>query len=170
MDSASSFNVAGLIVVLLGCIFALLGLGLLAFAVINRRKATASQNWPSVPGQVVSSSVQRNTHRDTDGDTSYTYQPQIEYTYAVGEQTFTGKRISFGSESSSNPRKAEQVADQYKMGTPVTVYYDPAKPQDATLQKTAAGSWVGIIVGIVFVVVSCCMCGFGATLLSRILG
>lgn len=53
------------------------------------RMATQSQSWPVAPGRVVKADLvwagARTRH----------LQPQIQYTYAVNGQTYTGRRITF---------------------------------------------------------------------------
>ena len=50
------------------------------------------------------------------------------------------------------------LPEQFLRGfDPVTVYYDPSKPQDATLERKAAGSVLGIVIGIFFFLLGCCM-------------
>jgi hypothetical protein len=148
--------------------FACLGIFLLAFGgggiylIIASRKtraqAEASQNWPAAAGSVLRSEVGESTSTDSDGDTSTTYHPVVEYTYQVGGQSFTGRRITFGPVTgNSNPRKAQEVLSRYPSGGAVQVYYNPQKPDEAVLEKRASGTNVMLILGIVFLAITACL-------------
>ncbi|NLE44237.1 MAG: DUF3592 domain-containing protein [Chloroflexi bacterium] len=148
--------------VVCGSIFvvALLALGvfLIVSSVRSRRKASASQDWPLTTGQITSAQVKRSASTDDDGHTSYAYYPAVEYVYQVGNQVFTGKRIAFGGiTAQSSPSRAETTLESYPLGGQVNVYYDPEKPSDAVLERTAEGFAWGMAIGIVCVTLSACI-------------
>lgn len=64
--------------------------------------------------------------------------PKIEYVYEVGEQEFTGEHL-FPDTCHNNPNShyarqvAYKVAEAYKNDEPITVYYNPALPEQAAL-------------------------------------
>lgn len=149
-------------------VLALFGLGgfLIAFSVRNRRKAEASQNWLSVPGRIVSAEVKQGTSRETKRDitgeerevTSYYYYPAVEYTYEVGGQTYTGKRLAFGGiVGHSDPAKAAAALAPYQPGSTVTVYYDPQNPAEAVLERKAGGYTWGLVVGAICLLLGACI-------------
>ena len=127
----------------------------------SRKRAEASQGWPSTVGQIGESRVTHSTHTDSEGDTSDSYAPYVEYTYQVAGQTFTGRDITFGfKQGYGNASKAQAVLAQYPVGAQVSVYYDPADPQQAVLERKAGGYGVGLALGIVFLAVGTCLgCG-----------
>ncbi|MBN1536535.1 MAG: DUF3592 domain-containing protein [Anaerolineales bacterium] len=139
-------------------IFAGLGVFLIYSAIKGRQKAGESQQWPSTAGQIAEARVTRSMHTDSDGDTSYSYAPHVRYTYQVGGQEFTGDKITFGfTKTHSSESKAQQALSRFPLGGQVSVYYNPASPEEAVLERTAGGSTVGMVIGIVFLLVSICV-------------
>ena len=139
-------------------VFGLGGIYLIYLGIKNMRKAQASQNWPSTTGQVTGVDVGQSQSTDSDGDSHTSYYPIVRYTYAVSGQTFAGDKLAFGPRSTSNRyAKAQATASRYAVGAPVTVYYNPEDPQDAVLEKRAAGTMTTLIIGIAFLAVTVCL-------------
>jgi hypothetical protein len=158
-----------------GMIFVLLfggaGFFLIYRSLQSRKQAEASQSWPSTPGVVAESRVTSSTSTDSDGDTSTTYSPHVEYTYQVGGQEYRGKDITFGfKQGYGNPSKAEEMVTRYPEGSPVTVFYDPAKPQRSVLERKVGGFGSSLVIGIIFLVIGLCLGCPGTVLLMTSLG
>jgi hypothetical protein len=161
---------------LCGWIFVLVfgGIGILVIvlSIRSRKKAEVSLAWPSVSGKVLKAEVEQGESiADEDGMTRTIYYPSVEYEYEVGGQVFTGKKISFGATQtySSNAKAAAELA-QYPLGKPVPVYYDPADPGQAVLVRKAKGSTLGMIVGIIFLLLSLCIvCPLSVSTITSIL-
>ncbi len=114
----------------------------------------ASKSWPSVPGRVVHTNYRENVIKTSESISTF-YVPLIYYEYRVGNETYRGNRLAFSEESCASTEKALEVLGAFPIGDPVTVFYDPAKPGDAVLQRrdkanvfVAAGGWVLVVVGI----------------------
>lgn len=153
----------GLVFVL---VFAGIGAFLLYRSLQTRKRAEASQNWPSTLGQVVESRVTHSTSIDSEGGSSDTYSPVVEYTYQVGGQEYRGKDIAFGfKQGYGSPGKAEAVTARYPEGGSVTVYYDPANPKQAVLERKVGGFGVGLAIGIIFLLIGLCLGCPGTVLL-----
>ncbi len=92
------------------------------------RRSRATRHWATAEGTVAASTVDSRWNEE---QTDY----WIEYTYSVAGHRYTGKRIGFSA--SVRPRsRADQIAHKaYYVGAPVTVYYNPEKPEDALLQR-----------------------------------
>jgi hypothetical protein len=88
-------------------------------------EAVSAKNWPTVPGEVVSSRVAGNNRQSI---------PLVEYRYEVGGATFTGERVSvlgtLGRET------AGQTVSRYPAGAAVSVHHDPDDPASAVLDTT----------------------------------
>ena len=117
-----------------------------------RRKAAASQSWPTAPGVVVSAAVHESVNQNEDGPDTYSYQPKIVYTYQVGGASYQSDRYSFGA-GSANRGSVEQVIARYTPGMAVSVRYNPEKPTEAVLQSEAGGANIFLIAGIVLTVI-----------------
>ncbi len=137
-------------------------------ALQDRKKAAESVSWPSTGGQITEARVERTEHTDSDGDSSYSYVPTVRYSYQVGEQVLTGKRIGFGfGKGYGRPAKAEAALARFAVGSAVTVYYNPADPADAVLERTATGLTAGLIVGVALLLVAACL---GCPMLVALVG
>jgi hypothetical protein len=136
--------------------FAAVG-GLLAgIGWFTHRRAQASQAWPMVLGRVTHSGVRRST--DSDGGTSY--EPDVRYMYDVGGRAFENRRLLFGGTlNSGSSRGAEKHAARYAAGSVVQVYYNPANPQDAVLERRSGITRFMVLFGGFFVVLGCGLFG-----------
>lgn len=147
------------------------GVYMIVVSLRSRKKAESSQAWPHTLGQVVRAEVKRTSNTDDDGHISYTYHPEVEYTYEVAGQTYSSQRLMFGAIRAYNTTaKAQRTLARYPVGSQVTVYYDPAKPADSVLERIAGASTSMLVIGIAMILVSACVtCVFGASLANVIL-
>ena len=74
--------------------------------------------------------------------------------YGVSHRTFTSKGIAFGHTANLIlPGEAERIVGRYPAGEPVTVHYNPARPQEAVLEQgSGCGAYVVLVIGILFLV------------------
>jgi hypothetical protein len=135
--------------VLAAALFALFGVGSIAYGVIVLLKGRHSLRWPSVQGQMIVSQV-----RLVEWEDGAAIWPEIEYEYGVSHRTFTGKGIAFGHTANLIlPGEAERIVGRYPAGEPVTVHYNPACPQEAVLEQgTGCGAYVALVIGILFII------------------
>jgi hypothetical protein len=96
----------------------------------QHRSATFAQT----VGMVVSSRIQENSDSD-----STTYRPEVHYTYQVNGETLTGTKVRFQSWSSSDHGYARKITRDYPVGSSVTVYYNPIRPEEAVLETQVGG-------------------------------
>jgi hypothetical protein len=129
-----------------------IGLGLFLLGFFQRRKVSASRSWPATTGQISAGRVEV-THNRGDEDTadSITYTPVVQYQYWTGNQWLYGDRIGFVGRGFSTQRQAQAVLANYPVGATVTVYFNPAKPAQAVLERTAAGGMLLVVLGGVIV-------------------
>jgi hypothetical protein len=166
MDTTSSVFTF-LIPLLLGGVFAVLGIGLLIFGLRDRKKAKAAEAWPTVNGTIVSSRLDQNTRTERRDGRSYThtsYAPVVEYTYDVGGKTYQGNHIFPGATMSYDLGTAQNIVNRYQPGSTAAVHYDPANPMDAVLEIKAKGGNMFMIIGGVFAVLGVVVCCIGVLL------
>jgi len=145
-----------LITSLIGGIFAFVAAILIGIGLYMRMRARASRQWPMVLGQVILSTIASSS--SSEGGT--TYSPSIHYAYDIGGRAYNNSRVAFGGfTSTSNPRDAQKHTARYPAGAVVQVYYNPANPQDATLERRAGSSTFLIIFGGFFLVIGCGLSG-----------
>ena len=143
---------------MIGLLPILVGTALILFAVRNSRRAQASLAWPSVPGRITSSEVITISGRNED-----THTPRVHYEYTVGGRTYTGRRIAFGGIRSFSQNAAMLLVEKFKPGTQAEVFYDPAAPDDAVLERrTGSSSLLLWAPGVLFILV-----GLVAVMLTR---
>ncbi len=126
---------------------------LLIVAIVTKLwEVRQASRWPSAEGKVIASRVESRTRLPGDpaydfDDTEVTNEPLVEYEYHVGGRKYRGKRITIGEKTSSY--ELESLLARYPVGTAVTVYYDPANPQTAVLERDFPASVWAIGVGCV---------------------
>jgi hypothetical protein len=162
----STGSTAGLIIFVLGLVFGGIGIILVISALVSRKRAQAAQNWPTTMGQVLSAEIQEHRSYDrNDHHTRLSYEPVVQYSYAVGGQAYSGNRIGFGA-NSFDQRTAQTKIASYAPGAGITVHYNPENPSKAVLETNASGSNIFLIVGIIFAIIGLlALCGGAGTAL-----
>jgi len=91
----------------------------------------ASQEWFSTSGRVVKSRV------EVSGGEVTSVTPRVVYEYTVGGQQYQSQQIRAGDTlfSLRSDQQAYEIIDRYPEGATVTVYYDPADPAQAALER-----------------------------------
>ncbi len=159
-----------IIPVFLGMFFFLVG-GLVCFSgVRSRQLENASRSWPSIPGQVTSAEMKVETinFRTRLGGPSTDYRPLIRYEYVIEGIRYQNDQITFGA-IKMDKANAEAKLASYPVGSTVTVYYNPKKPDQAVLEHTDTGSILFILVGAVGLVIGLCVVCFGIALIASFL-
>lgn len=159
-----------LLPLLVGGVVGLVGVALLIFGLLQRREATAAERWPTAPGTVVSSQIQEQTRIErgkgrTDSRAAHT--PLVEYAYEINGRSFRGSRILPGAAVIYDLTTAQGIVDRYRVGQPVSVYYNPADQAESVLETTSAGGRLLLILGGVLAaigVLACCAGGAFALL------
>jgi hypothetical protein len=130
----------------------------LAGFVVVRRQVCASNAWPITKGKITTSAIASETFRveEESGNSRLRfetrYRPVINYVYRVDGHDYYGTGIA-GSWTvlHATPEAAQAVVDAYPIGREVAVYYDPARPRTAVLERgKAAGSAVPLLAGVAF--------------------
>jgi hypothetical protein len=105
--------------------------------------------WPSAPGTVVANFVQ--SMQNQPGELAYNFSdtevrniPMVEYEFHVGSRKYRGNRITIGERTSGH--ELEAILGRYPVGAEVTVYYDPANPEKAVLERDVPG-WIWWVAG-----------------------
>jgi hypothetical protein len=123
------------------------GLTALAFGALDVLEARRMAAWPSVPGRVVVSESVTTQFRGR--ALRYTPAARIAYEYTIGDTVFTSERVGVQTLAvESGSEEGQRRLRAYPVGAAVTVYYDPANPAVAVLERdppTAgfiAGLWL----------------------------
>lgn len=116
-----------------------------------------ARSWRSVPGVVVVSGVEArkvevsdSSVRRLDGEGTETRNfANVVYEYELFGKKLRHNRVSIGEDAGNF--EIEETLKRYPVGTPVTVYYNPKKPQEAVLERDAPKGLFGCVA--IFVVV-----------------
>jgi hypothetical protein len=131
----------GLAVGLLGALCAtvvpLVVIGALVVVLVRRGKQSSAarqeaQTWPSTTGTVLMSTIQvRRTGR------SRSEIPVVVYQYQANGQMYQGNTIRAGDQFGTIRvmGQAQATVARYPAGSTVTVYYNPANPAQAALER-----------------------------------
>lgn len=94
-----------------------------------------SRKWPSVQGRILLSEEQWKAAEglDRDGGAAMGNYARVDYEYEVSGQKYRAHRVNLGQEA----RNAEvaKILARYPAGSSVTVYYNPARPDAAILER-----------------------------------
>jgi hypothetical protein len=113
----------------------LLGLALMIWITVTKRRGHGTPNWPKVEGYVLSATAVELERETSDGMVS-TFTPIVRYEYEVVDTRYTSARLNFLSDEHrtfKDRRAAGQVVSKYPAGAAVDVFYNPANPKQAAL-------------------------------------
>jgi len=131
-------------------VFVIFGIVLLIVWISSKKKAEASQKWPTVSGLILSTHVDIHTSTDSDGSTSTSYKPVVNYSYSIMGQEYTANRIAFGANAFSR-KKCDSIIARYLTNQQVIVHYNPEKLEDAVLETQAQGGILSLILGCILI-------------------
>jgi hypothetical protein len=127
---------------------ALVGAVLFSIGLLHFRKVRASGSWPYTPGRILSAKVDSLTTRGgPDEADSTSFFPAIQYEYLVDNQRYLGDRIAFVGKSYASRKRAEEALQAFQVGASAWVFYDPAKPSKAVLERKASGGTMLMVLG-----------------------
>jgi Protein of unknown function (DUF3592) len=109
-------------------------------------------SWATAVGRIVTAGTQAQHHKFADEATTVRSLPVVEYEFAVGGRKVRGSRISVGEDSGG--ANTEATLRRYTVGAAVTVYYDPANPNNCVLERgvpQGVGKGLAILAGLVVV-------------------
>jgi len=101
----------------------------------------ATRRWLQTTGTVITSRVVSRTTREHGANSDLTNTPLVQYEYQVNGKTIRGDRIMIGGGKSET--ELERVLGKYPLGAKVIVYYNPADPQQAVLERFSARTLCG---------------------------
>lgn len=105
-------------------------------SVVTARKKSAVSRWAPAIATVVESHVVWG--RGTRG--GRTWLLRLTYQYAVGGRVHRGNRIAFYRYCTGTC--AQELAARHPVGSQVQVYYDPAQPAEAVMDRSFRALWL----------------------------
>ena len=129
-------------------IVGLIGFGVLLIGLFKVRKVRASRSWSHTTGTITKSSVREEfTQGSQDSPDSWTYTPEVGYEFQAEGRTVSGDRIGFDRKGYQKLPDAQAVARRYQVGLRTPVFFDPAKPTDAVLERSSGSGWFLVAAG-----------------------
>lgn len=132
------------------------------------KRGGASKEWPSVKAAVTNNTIV-DTGKKQKGQA--VYQPEINLSYSVEGKTYTVKqRLTDGNGLREGSKQwAREVALQYKPDTAVRLYYNPQRPQQATVlpgqSSVNKNQW--LVIGSVMLLFSFILCVLGTVAITQ---
>lgn len=111
--------------------------GWLILARSNRMKS-----WPTTKGV-----IEQSSHESEANDLL----PHIVFSYRVEGVNYL-RAFKFPEGTHPLPEFNKTYLDRYPVGKKVDVYYDPAKPEKATLEPQTQGDWMILALGIMMII------------------
>jgi hypothetical protein len=106
--------------------------GLILWSLFTLGRMAATRHWHTTTGTITGAYIET----DSDGDSTI-QRPRVEYAYLVDGEPYFSRRWRMFNESEGHFYTVERGrrVPRYRRGSEVTVYYDPRRPQNATLQR-----------------------------------
>lgn len=127
-------------------------------------KSILSRSWSKTEGKIIKTYTSTKTVRAGSAKnptSALVYVPKIDYSFQIGNETFTGSRMNFSGRETyfSLPEQSREYLDSvYRAGQTVEVFYDPNNPQESTLSREYVYAFGDYQAG--------CCCGSVAVLFS----
>ncbi len=133
---------------LLPILFFAVGLGVFTLGIFQLRQSLESRSWQATDGRIVSSRVEEERTKDSDGNYSTSYRAKVEFTYFVNGMELRSNRVSIGEYSGSSSH-AYGITGRYPVERAVTVYYNPERTSLAVLETGISfGNFIPLILGV----------------------
>jgi hypothetical protein len=123
----------------------------LAFGAWQIWREFTPRKWSKVAGTIVSSRMDATQT----GHSETVFTPVIEYEYLFDGRSFKSSRRRMRHYASGQRADAEAVRSRYPVGSGVTVFVNPAKPEKSVLEYGVTRlSWIPLAVGLAFILLS----------------
>lgn len=113
-----------------------------------QRRAWTARGWLETSGRVISAGIRAEQVRQpTSIGERYRmvtrYAPHVVYRYTARNAVYQSERMTLGTRLlHSDAEDAARIAARYPIGSAVTVYYNPADPAEATLDRHTSGGTI----------------------------
>jgi len=128
-----------------GLSFLALGIAFLWLGLRLRKFAQRTLSWPQASGKIVESRADIQGVGD-----DFTKKARIVYSYEVNGTPFNGSRL--GGTGMQTP---DMLVKKYPVGATVQVFFDPADPASAVLERGAGRETVLLAFGVINVAAAC---------------
>jgi len=116
-----------------GIAVGVVGLGLMAAALVQFRRAMRASRWPTVPGRIVSARLEDGPLMGRPIPVA-SHRAIVTYSYEVAGAERVSNRVFFDDQLFRTGDDARDRVRKYEPGSAVQVYYDPQNPSNAVLE------------------------------------
>lgn len=131
-----------------------MGLFALLIALASSREAARAKDWKSTWGRIESSGVEKfQTLSESGGRQRWQtmQRAQVIYSYSVNGREYRGDKVAEGWKTSATfGLLARRAAAKFAQGQPVEVFYDPANPSRALLDRRVKGGGFVYLIAFAF--------------------
>jgi len=123
-------------------IMMLVGLFILIWVLDIFIESNEAQQWPQTNGQMISSLLSIDHLPklvDPGSDPTRWYGTDVRYEYTVADRKYISDRLSFEVWGTRSPTTALNIMNKYRHQHKVSVYYNPAYPQESILEPANIG-------------------------------
>jgi hypothetical protein len=135
----------------------LMGIAFISLCIKGLMHAADQDAWPTATAVI--EKVNLNKIEQAQEEQVSTWRLQLQYRYELGDQIYQGNRVgNFVAEPSetaaknrvSAPEVLLALAKEYAIGNAVTIFYNPADPNDSFIRKdkVSAVPWVMAFIGL----------------------
>lgn len=127
------------------------------FIYFNVEKVSGGEeNWLETQAEVIAAEVKTSVHTDRIYDkrtrkyttrSASSYAPEITYKFTVAGKEYTGRKFRTLGFSSKIESEIKELITGYPVGRGITVYYNPAKNEEAVIEKAPAPSKLLLVFG-----------------------
>jgi hypothetical protein len=143
--------------------------GAIILFVASRKKPKSEQididieSWSTTGGKIISAHL-------GDRQADKTYEPIIEYIYAINETEYRGNKIFPGESVGSNKEDAQEILDAHPVNSYVLVRYNPKNPAESALEAQPHPMSSLTLAGWVLTGFGVCACCFTTFMILLIFG
>lgn len=130
--------------------FLAMGLVFAGLIVYSFYRGVRTYAWDQAECLILESGVDENPQA-SEADEDYLF--RVRYAYSVQGARYTSDRYRPGYAGSSDIGDARRLADRYRLGSRVTCYVDPAKPDSAALRRPSLWFGFTILLPLLFIAV-----------------
>lgn len=116
-------------------IYVLVILVVLYFILVSIPKAIETQNWSTTNGKIIDNKIVKATHTNRKHERITVVSIAIDYEYTVNGQAYTGTVKKRAERENNSKALHDYLLQQYPIGDALSVFYNPDKPKESTIQK-----------------------------------
>jgi hypothetical protein len=112
-----------------------------------------TKNWLIVTGQVLLSEIVKDDNFEIVESKTTAYSYKIKYEYEINGKIYYGNKISYVKFTTTNKEYIDELLNKYRIGTKVSVYYNPKKITDCLLEINVNTITIIFIISLLLIII-----------------